>query len=143
MVRLIFIFALLALGPWVYAQTPSITVNASWVHPTSYNDGSSLAPTEVQQTRIEYGTCGLPLNVATANGMQTVPVFGSHQGDLIAVGGKTTLSATLPQATYCFRAYTTAGGAEGPASNTATNAATSSQPSPLQKLPNAPTLQVN
>lgn len=93
------------------------TVTATWVNPTTYVDGSALLPADISRTRLEYGSCS-----GTA--------FGTRIGDLIVTGSATTLTATLPPGTYCFRAYTTAKGVESAASNLVTKVMPQPAPSP-------------
>jgi hypothetical protein len=76
------------------------TVTVSWTNPTQYEDGSSLPASDIERTRIEYGTC---------NGQ----AFGNKLGEFTANGAATTAtSPNLSPGTYCFRAYTRAKGLE-------------------------------
>jgi hypothetical protein len=100
-----FIFAALA----VLVAFPSLagTVMASWANPTTYVDDSPLPVSAITRTRIEYGTCA-GLNV-----------FGTKLGEFVSVGNDTSeVSPNLQPGTYCFRALTTASGAESVASST-------------------------
>lgn len=112
------------------AQTP-VVVNLSWAHPTVYlnPDGttSPLAVSEITQTRIAFGPC------------TSADTF-TPTSQVIATGGKTTASVSIPTDGYCFVAYTTASGstAEGVASNIATHGI-GSQPA-VPRRPGAPTL---
>lgn len=93
------------------------TVTATWVNPTSYVDGTALVAADISRTRVEYGTCS-----GTA--------FGTRIGDIIATGATTSVTATLPAGTYCFRAFTTAKGVESASSNLITKVVPQPAPSP-------------
>lgn len=92
------------------ASTPAgmLTFTVNWTNPTQYTDGSALASTDINQTRIEYGTCtgGSPV------------LMGTVLGQFIATGGlQHAASPALAAGTYCARAYTTAKGVESVASS--------------------------
>jgi len=83
------------------------TVQLTWVNPTLYVDGTALPVTDINQTRIEYGTCagGPPY------------VFGMKVGEFIAAGGAThVISPSLGAGLWCFQAFTMAKGVESPPS---------------------------
>jgi hypothetical protein len=83
------------------------TVTASWANPTTYSDNSSLPVSAITRTRIEYGTCA------------GVNVFGTKLGEFVSLGNDTSeVSPNLQPGTYCFRALTTASGAESSVSST-------------------------
>lgn len=108
--------ALLLLLASVAATAGTATV--SWTNPTSYTDGTALALADITQTRVEYGSCS-----GTA--------FGTKAGEVKIAGAATTTGAiTLPAATYCFRAFTTAKGVESAASVVASRAVPQSAPNP-------------
>lgn len=97
------VLAALALAP---ASSVAAKLPLAWDLPTAYEGGSPLAAPEVTQTRIEYGTCG-------AGGS-----FGEKRGEFVVPGAATTAtSPDLAPGTWCFRAYPTADGLEGAASD--------------------------
>lgn len=94
------------------------SATATWTHPTQYTDNTALAVADIQQTRLEYGSC-----VGTA--------FGVKAGEVIVTGSGT--SATVQNLTagaYCFRAYTKAKGVESAASAVASKVVPQTAPQP-------------
>ena len=105
---------LLLIGIKAFAGAATIT----WTHPTQYTDGTAIGATDITQTRVEYGTC---------NGA----AFGTVSGQQIATGTAATLTLNnLAAGTWCFRAYTTAKGAESAASNVASKVVPQAAPNP-------------
>lgn len=93
------------------------TITATWTNPTQNTDGTTLASSEIKQTRIEYGTC---------NGT----AFGAKSGEVIVEGvGTTTSVQGLTPGTWCARAYTTSiYGVESDASNVASKVVAAPKP---------------
>ena len=107
-------------GVGVSAAAP---VTVDWDNPTTYNDGTPMPASAITRTRIEYGTCG-------PNG-----TFGVKAGEFTATGAATTAtSPNLAPGTWCFRAYTSSAGGEGPVSNVASKVVP-------QPVPSAPTIR--
>ncbi|MFO1465881.1 MAG: hypothetical protein U1F35_05485 [Steroidobacteraceae bacterium] len=111
MKRIIFCLAALLGFTAAYAGTATVT----WTNPAQYTDGTALAAADITQTRVEYGSC-------------SGTTFGTKAGQQIVAGSATSAAITLAAGTYCFRAYTTAKGAESVASNV--TSATVAQPAP-------------
>lgn len=94
------------------------SATATWTNPTQYTDGAALAPADIQQTRLEYGTC-----VGTA--------FGVKAGEVIVTGSTTTATVqNLAAGTWCFRAYSKAKGVESAASAVASKVVPQAAPQP-------------
>jgi len=98
------------------------SVTASWTHPTSFVDGTTLALSQIASTRVEYGSCS-----GTA--------FGTKVGEVTvpAPATSTTITGLVP-GTHCFRAYTrttaAAGGLESGPSGVATKVIAFPAPNP-------------
>jgi hypothetical protein len=98
-------------------------VTATWIHPTTKQDGSALPLAQILSTRVEWGTC-----VGTT--------FGTAVGQVIVPAPATTTTINnLAPGTYCFHAATTTAAGEGGWSTTA-------QKIIADSLPGAPTLTV-
>ena len=94
------------------------SATATWTHPTQYTDGAVLAPADIQQTRLEYGSCS-----GTA--------FGVKAGEVVVTGSATTATVqNLAAGTYCFRAFTKAKGIESAASAVASKVVPQAAPNP-------------
>lgn len=85
------------------ASSAATAGTVNWTNPVTYTDGSTLAPADITQTRIEYGSC---------NGT----AFGTKAGEVKATGPATSAPINLSPGTYCLRGYTTAKGVESVAS---------------------------
>jgi hypothetical protein len=108
---------------WLVALFPILAIgevkHVSWVNPTKYVDGSTLAPADITQTDIEYGSC---------NGT----AFGTLVGTVTAPGNVTTYDVNLNPGNWCLRLFTTAKAAKsGPSSVVLVNI--------VQPAPNPPT----
>jgi len=96
MMRAAIALVLLALAPAATAAT----VTVDWTNPAFNTDGTPLAASSITRTRIEYGTCA-------------GAAFGTKAGEFVTAGAViTATSPNLAAGTYCFRAFTTAGGVE-------------------------------
>ena len=112
--RILLTIALLLMGHAALAGQAVVT----WTNPTSYVDASALAPADISQTRIEYGTCA-------------GAAFGTKVGEVATTGAVTTTTITgLAAGTWCFRGYTTAKGAESAPSVVATKVVPQAAPNP-------------
>lgn len=109
------LIALLALlSPAAYAGQAV----ATWTNPVAYTDNSALVASDITQTRVEVGTCS-----GTA--------FGTKLSEVKTVGAVTTVTIpNLAAGTYCFRAYTTAKGAESAASAVVSKIVPQAAPNP-------------
>lgn len=95
-------------------------ITASWVNPTTYTDGSVLPATDIQQVKVEYGTC-----VGAA--------FGTKLGEkVLATTGATTVLTGLAPGTYCLQVRVMAKNVLSAPSNVATKVI-------IQPAPNPPT----
>lgn len=111
-------FVLLLFGAHAFAGDADL----SWDHPTTYTDGSALLLSDIQNTRIEFGTCA-------------GAAFGTKIGETTVTGtASTTVIRGLPPATYCFRAYVTAKNLESLASNVVSKVILQAPPSPPTNL---------
>jgi hypothetical protein len=81
---------LLALLLPFMASAADVTV--SWTHPTSREDGTLLAVTEIASTKIEWGLC----SNGTYTSSVTVPAPATSKA-----------LTNIASGVYCFRAYTT------------------------------------
>lgn len=111
-----FVAVLLFVSGQVRAEEGGLTFQ--WTNSDKNLDGTVLAPTDIQSTRIEIGTC---------NGS----AFGAKLTDWILQGATTSafVAMTTP-GLYCGRLYTTAKGSESPPSNPAQGMVTITAPPP-------------
>lgn len=98
------------------------TVEVTWTHPTQFEDGTSLALTQIEGTRIEVGTCAAP------------SVFGTKQGEKVVPAPTAATTLTVAPGTWCYRAYSkataAAGGSESGPSGVVTNVVPWPKPNP-------------
>lgn len=103
---------------------PAFGATVTWTNPTSYSDGSALAPADIASTTIEY-----------SNGS----TFGTVAGQVVVTGAATTGIAPDPAAgaSRCYRARTTVIAAKGGQTSVPSNVACRTAAFPA---PNPPTL---
>lgn len=100
-------------------------LDVTWVNPTKYTDNTNLAVADIQQNRVEYGTC-------------TGTAFGTKIGE--AISGGAAVAKQIPDVapgTYCVRVFTTAKNTESAASNVASKVV--AQPAPMPPVLTATT----
>lgn len=108
------LLALLLLPLSAFAGSATV----SWVHPLTYTDGSTLPLADIQQTRVEYGTCA-----GTA--------FGVKAGEVIVTGTATsTVINNLAAGTWCFRGFSKAKNLESATSNISSKVVPQAPPNP-------------
>ena len=72
-------------------------INGSWTNPTQNTDGTALTASDLDSTRMEFGTCSAPL------------VFGQKLGEVIVAAPLQKATASpAGYGTFCLRAYTRA-----------------------------------
>ncbi len=109
------------------AALVSVSADAAvltWTNPTTFADGSPLAPADIQRTNIEWSNAS---------------PFGAVAGSSTVNGALTTAIAPDPAAgaVRCYRVSTTAIGAKGGATSVPSNVDCKAMPWPA---PNPPTL---
>lgn len=104
------------------ATVQAATVELTWTHPTAFTDGSALAVTQIENTRVEVGTCASP------------GVFGLKQGEKIVPAPAAITTLVVNPGTWCYRAFTkalaTAGGQESNPSAVVSNVVPYPKPNP-------------
>lgn len=97
-------------------------VTWKWINPTTYVDGTTLEPTEIIGTRVQYGTCGT----------STPPTWGTTLGTATVQGQGTsvTINNLKTGDTYCARAFTLVDGAESNSSNIVLKPSVALKPKP-------------
>jgi hypothetical protein len=107
-----------------FVAFPAFAATVTWTNPTSYSDGSALAPADIASTTIEY-----------SNGT----TFGTVAGQVVVTGSVTTATAPDPAAgtSRCYRAKTTVIAAKGGQTSDPSNVSCKAVPFPK---PNAPTI---
>lgn len=122
--------ALLVLGALLTLPAWPATLNVSWSHPTEFTDGSPLAVSQIQHTRIEYGDCSAP------------GVWGTKQGETTVVPPATSVQITVSGwGNKCVRGYTRATAAAGGLESAASNVAYKLVPVPQPKPPTMTTVE--
>jgi hypothetical protein len=115
----LFIVLLAAIALPAFAGTATVT----WTNPTQYEDSTALAPSDIANTTVEYGTC------SGAN-------MGTVAGQVVASGAATSAVVNnLTPGTWCFRAYTTVIAAKGGGRSVNSNVASKVAPFPNPKPP--------
>lgn len=72
-------------------------ISVRWELATTWEDGSAMAPSDIQSHRIEWSLCDGP------------GVFGTKLGELVAaMPSQEALIARIPAGEYCIRGYTIA-----------------------------------
>ncbi len=97
-------------------------VSINWTLPTSFNDGTALAPADIASVRVQYSSG---------------TTFGAVAGEVNLTGAAVTTQIDRPPGSWCFRASVTATAAKGGGTSTFSNVACKAVPFPN---PNPPTI---
>lgn len=105
--------------------------NLSWIHPTTYTDGSPLPIGQIARTEVEYGLCNAGKTGFLASPAPVIVTIAPPPAVRVVTG--------LSPGTWCFRARTVATTTTTPSAWTANTDGTLASKVILQAPPSAPT----